>query len=221
MKTDGAAIMLQFECAKCENFRDLWSSSSIELTDIEKEKVANEDMQASTQGRRTRQVNHDVYTAVIWVYVGTNALENFLEGVGSPHGRENQSYAAATKLVRCVEKYCTCLIPATAQALPKGGGLVSHLPAWCVQQRQSGTVVATRLVVEPFQTERLVLGHSQAGELHHSNLESVSIPALAIATQAGGIHMHTGWRGVVHVFQAGAVVHIHTRLAGLCTCKAT
>ena len=102
MKTDGAAIMLQFECCKCEHVRDLYSSGSRELTEIEKEKVANGDMKASTQGGRTRQLTHDLYTAANWANVGTNALKSFLEGVGCPHGRDNQSYAAATKLVRCV-----------------------------------------------------------------------------------------------------------------------
>ena len=102
MKTDGAAIMLQFECDKCGHVRDLWSSGSRELTDVEKEKVANGEMKASTQGGRTRQVNHDIFTASNWVIMGTNALRSFLEGVGCPHGRDNQPYAAATKLVRCV-----------------------------------------------------------------------------------------------------------------------
>ena len=49
MKTDGAAIMLQFECCKCEHVRDLWSSGSRELTEIEQEKVANGEMKASTR----------------------------------------------------------------------------------------------------------------------------------------------------------------------------
>ena len=72
-------------------------------------------MKASTQGGRTRQINQDLFTAADWANVGTNALKSFLEGVGCPHGRDNQSYAAATKLVRCVEKRCACLIPASGQ----------------------------------------------------------------------------------------------------------
>ena len=110
MKTDGAAIMLQFECGKCGHIRDLCSSGSRELTETEKEKVANGDMQAGTQGGRTRQINHDLFTAAQWANVDTNALKSFLEEVGYPHGRDNQSYAAATKLLLGVEKHCTCLI---------------------------------------------------------------------------------------------------------------
>ena len=114
MKTDGAAVMLLCECGKCGHVRELWSSGSREWTDIEKE-VANGEMKGSDQGGRSRQVNHDLYTAAYWANLGTNALKSFLEGVGCPHGRDNLSYAAATKLVRCVEKHCTCLIPASGQ----------------------------------------------------------------------------------------------------------
>ena len=80
-------------------------------TEKEKEKVADGDMKASTQTGRTRQINHDIFTAANWANAGTNALKSILEGVGCPHGGDNQSYAAAIKLVRCVEKHCTCLIP--------------------------------------------------------------------------------------------------------------
>ena len=91
--------MLQFECSKCGHLMDLWSSASRTLVDTEKEKVASGDMKASTQGGRTRQINHDLYIAANFANVGPTALHTFLDGVGCPHGKENRSYATATKLV--------------------------------------------------------------------------------------------------------------------------
>ena len=106
MKTDGAAVMLQFECGKCGHLRDMWSSGSRQLTDIEQEKVDKGEMKASTQGGRNRQINHDLYTAASRFSLKRSSLQSFLEGVGCPHGRDKQSYSAATKLDRCLEKRC-------------------------------------------------------------------------------------------------------------------
>ena len=96
MKTDGAAIMLQFECCKCEHVRDLWSSGSRELTDSQNEKVASGEMKARTPGEWTRLSNHDLYTAANWADVGTKSLKSFMEGVDCPHaGTLCQKHAGA------------------------------------------------------------------------------------------------------------------------------
>lgn len=93
-KRDGAAIMVQFECSKCGHVMDRWSSGSRQRTYCEVENGVK-----FKQGKRTRQVNHDLHIAAIATGIGPQDFHRMQAGMGIPHVAKRDAFARATKLV--------------------------------------------------------------------------------------------------------------------------
>ena len=73
---------------------DRWSSGSRQLTYCEVENGVK-----IKQGKRTRQVNHDIHIAAIATVIGPTDVHRMQAGLGIPHGVERDACARATKLV--------------------------------------------------------------------------------------------------------------------------